>query len=166
MNRREFLQNSTMAAVASTATIHGRAAEAADVKKDTDSKPNAYKYRIGFGCWMNDVRLTPLPLEEWPAPQLDDTTVESLIRTMDVQRDAGFNMFDVWGFFATYGWPADIVSAVTPERRERVNKVLKAARERGIQMNFGLGTYSWGFDTIIAADPAVRGKMPDGSPHA
>src|SRR5262249_16443717 len=126
MHRRQFLANSAIAAGAlATSPALSLAANPTSKDKSTDS-PSAYKYRIGFGAWMNDVRLTPLPLEEWPAPQLDDTTVESLIRTMDVQRDAGINMFDVWGFFATYGWPADIVSAVTPERRERINKVIKA----------------------------------------
>src|ERR1700755_1309703 len=135
MNRRTFLKSS--AAVAAVYGTHqGLQALAATTPLTTES-PNAYKYRIAFGAWMNDVRLTPLPLEQWPAPQLDDTTVESLIRTMDVQRDAGFNMFDVWGFFATYDWPVDIVSAVTPERRERINIILKAAHERNIQMNFG-----------------------------
>ena len=29
-----------------------------------------------------------------------------------------------------------------------------------------LGTYSWGYDQIIAADPEVRGENSDGSPHA
>ena len=158
MDRRSFLKSAAVPAAAIVAGQSPHLSAAAESK-------NAYKYRIAFGAWMNDVRLTPMPLEEWPAPQLDDTTVESLIRTMDVQKDAGFNMFDVWGFFATYGWPPDITSAVTPDRRQRINKILTAARERNIQMNLGLGTYSWGFDQIIAADPAVRGKMPDGSPH-
>jgi hypothetical protein len=163
MNRRAFLHSAAATAAAYAAPRPLQAIAEAETGASESKK--SYKYRIAFGCWMNDMRLTPLPLEQWPAPQLDDTTVESLIRTMDVQHDAGFNMFDVWGFFATYGWPVDIVSAVTPERRERINKILQAARERGIQMNLGLGTYSWGFDNIIAADPAVRGKNADGSPH-
>ena len=115
MHRREFL---TGAAVPVAALAASKAPEllGAEERHSRITSSTAYKYRIAFGAWMNDMRLTPLPLEEWPAPQLDDTTVNSLIRTMDVQHDAGFNMFDVWGFFATYGWPVDIVSAVTPER--------------------------------------------------
>jgi hypothetical protein len=127
---------------------------------------NAYKYRIAFGAWINDMRMRPLPLENWPAPQLDDEAVESMIRAMDVQSDAGFNMLDVWGLFATYGWPPDIVSVLDKDRRRRIMRLLKAADQRGITVMLGLGTYSWGYDNIIAADPSVRGKNQDGSPHA
>jgi hypothetical protein len=35
-----------------------------------------------------------------------------------------------------------------------------------MKMSLGFGTYSWGYDKIIAADPSVRGKNADGSPHA
>src|SRR4029078_1041691 len=101
------------------------------------SSEKAYKFRNAFGCWMNNMRLPALPRENWPAPQLDDVTVESLTRTMDVQRDAGFEYFDVWGLFATFGWPADIVSAVDAERRRRVNQILAAAKQRGIKMVLG-----------------------------
>ena len=126
----------------------------------------AYKYRIGFGAWINDLRRDPLPLENWPAPQLDEETVESAIAAMDVQAAAGYNMLDAWGLFATYGWPPDIVSAVDDERRRRIKRLLKAARERGICFVLGLGTYSWGYDRIIEEDPEVRGKNADGTPHA
>ena len=37
---------------------------------------SAYRYRIAFGAWINDMRRRPLPLENWPAPQFDDETVE------------------------------------------------------------------------------------------
>ena len=126
----------------------------------------AYKYRIAFGCWINDMRRDPLPLEQWPAPQLDDETLESAIAAMDVQSAAGYNMLDAWGLFATYGWPPDITSAVDDDRRRRIKRLLKAAKERGICFVFGLGTYSWGYDRIIEADPEVRGKNADGTPHA
>ncbi len=115
---------------------------------------------------MNDMRCEPLPLENWPAPQLDDECVRSLLRIIELQARAGYNMFDVWGFFATYGWPVDIASAVDTARRKRINTILKAAKDHGIELVLGLGTYSWGYDKIIEADPAVRGRNPDGSPHA
>jgi hypothetical protein len=168
MHRRDFLKRTSLAAA--SALVAGgnpsRGANTAAAAPTPASSPaNAFKYRIGFGCWMNDMRLTPLPLEDWPAAQLDDMTVRSLVRTMDVQRDAGFQLFDVWGLFATFGWPADIKSAVDDERRKRVNQILAAAKERGLKLVLGFGTYSWGYDAIIAADPAVRGKNADGSPH-
>lgn len=163
MQRREFLKAATAGAAA--LALGQRDIDTALGAPQPNARPNAYPYRIAFGCWMNDMRLTPLPLTDWPAPQLDDVTVQSLIRTMDVQRDAGFNHFDVWGLFATFGWPPDIKSAVDDERRKRVNQVLAAAKERGIKLVLGFGTYSWGYDAIIAADPEVRGKNADGTPH-
>ena len=88
------------------------------------------KYRIAFGAWINDMRRDPLPLENWPAPQLDDEAVASAIAAMDLQSAAGYNMLDVWGLFATYGWPPDIVSAVDKDRRQRIHKLLAAAKQR------------------------------------
>jgi hypothetical protein len=127
--------------------------------------PNAYTYRIAFGAWINDMRTEPLPLENWPAPQFDDECVESIIRAMEVQRQAGFQMLDVWGLFATYGWPPDIVSVLDKPRRRRINRLIEAAGRRGLKLVLGLGTYSWGYDKIIEADPPVRGKGPSGEPH-
>src|SRR5207244_1457771 len=74
-------------------------------------RDRGYKYRIAFGCWINDMRSEALPLQQWPAPHLDEVTVSSLLAAMDVQGRAGFNFLDAWGFFATYGYPPDITSA-------------------------------------------------------
>jgi hypothetical protein len=74
-------------------------------------------------------------------------------------------MLDVWGLFATYGWPPDITSAVDRERRRRIQRLLRAARERGLRLALGLGVYSWGYDRILEADPAVRGRDSEGRPH-
>lgn len=126
---------------------------------------NAFKYRIGFGCWMNDMRCEPLPLENWPAPQFDDQCADSIIRCMDVQKEAGYNMIDVWGYFGTYGWPADVVSSMDKDRSRRLNRVLKAARDRGLTPVLGFGTYSWGYTEIINKDPSVMGKTFDGRPN-
>lgn len=143
MDRREFLKGATFGAAA--LAVGGSSAfsvEAVKPQAAGASPEKSYKFRNAFGCWMNDMRLTALPLENWPAPQLDDVTVESLTRTMNVQRDAGFQYFDVWGLFATFGWPADITSAVDAERRRRINQILAAAKQRGIKMVLGFGTYS------------------------
>ena len=43
---------------------------------------------------------------------------------MEVQSAAGYNLLDVWGLFATYGWPPDITSAVDKDRRRRIHKLL------------------------------------------
>ena len=131
----------------------------------SNASDHAFDYRIAFGVWINDMRTEPLPLEDWPAPQLDDHTVDSIIRAMDMQGPAGFKYLDVWGLFATFGWPLDIVSALDDERRRLISRLLAAAKVRGIEVVLGLGTYSWGYDHIIAADPELRGKEADGSPH-
>src|SRR5438105_3151651 len=121
MLRREFLKSAVIGGAALAVASVGDCDVFADASLAPADESNGFKYRIAFGAWMNDVRLTPLPLEDWPQPQLDDVTVQSLIRTMDVQRDAGFSAFDIWGLFATFGWPPDITSAVDAERRGRID---------------------------------------------
>ncbi len=79
---------------------------------------------------------------------------------MDLQAQSGYNMFDLFGLFAAWGWPVDIVSAVDKDRDARVRRILKAAHRRGIKVVYGLGVYSWGFDKIIEHDPAVKGPNP------
>jgi hypothetical protein len=162
MNRRDFVKGAGL--MTAGMVLPGLAA--APDRPPADNERASYKYRIAFGAWINDMRATPLPLENWPAPQFDDEAIESAIQAMDVQAAAGFNYLDVWGLFATYGWPVDIVSACPPERRRHIDRLLQAARDRGMRLVLGLGAYSWGYDQIIAADPEVRGKNPDGTPHA
>ncbi len=117
----------------------------------------AFTDRIAFGPWMNDTRTSPLPFSGWPPDVFDDTTVESLVRTFDLNQAFGYNIYDVFGLFATYGWPEDIEGAATPERAARVRQVIKAAHDRGIKIICGMGVYSWGFDEIIKKHPGVAG---------
>jgi hypothetical protein len=80
---------------------------------------------------------------------------------MDVQCEAGYNVLDIAGFFATYSLPVDIRSAVDNERRERIGKIVTAAHDRGLKVNlFPAGVYSWGFDEIIRQNPILRGSNP------
>lgn len=116
--------------------------------------------RMAFGAWINDVRTEPLPFDSWPPTVLDDCAEESIIRTMDLQVRSGYNLFDLFGLFAAWGWPVDITSAADDDRDARVRRILKAAHDRGIKLVYGLGVYSWGFDKIIQHDPAVRGPNP------
>jgi hypothetical protein len=126
---------------------------------------DGYKYRIAFGCWINDMRSEALPLQQWPAPHLDEVTISSILAAMDVQSRAGFNYLDAWGLFATYGYPPDITSAFTDSARAaQVKRLIREASSRGIKLIFGMGLFSWGYDQIIRADPAVRGKNKAGQP--
>ena len=113
--RRDLLKTTAIAGA-------GLAAGAGPLRPATGFDPvaHSYKYRIAFGCWINDMRSEALPLEQWPAPHLDEVTVSSMVAAMDVQAKAGFNYLDAWGLFATYGYPPDISSAFSdPARRPR-----------------------------------------------
>lgn len=135
-------------------------------EKTGAKRPNVYEHRIGFGAWVNDMRNTALPLQQWPAPQFDARTVEGLTRALDVMADAGFEYLDSFGWWATGDYPPDIVSAFEdPERDRRVTKVFRAAERRGIKMVLPLGLLTWGYDRIIREDPEVRGKDHEGNPH-
>jgi hypothetical protein len=113
------------------------------------------------------MRNEPLPLENWPAAALDEETVNSALRAFDVQSEAGFNLVDNFGLFATTSYPLDIASAFgESDRRRRVKGLIAAASERGLKTLFGLGLFTWGFDEIIRRDPEVRGKDRSGKPHA
>ena len=122
MKRRTFLEKTGLG-VAGLAIVGPTQLRATEERTAPGKERQpGYRYRVAFGAWINDLRSTPLPLENWPAPQFDDVSVESAIRAMDVQGPAGFNLLDVWGLFATYGWPPDILSAVDVERRGRIER--------------------------------------------
>jgi len=155
INRRHFVKTASAAGLgllASTALSEARPAP----KIPTVGK-QAMADRMAFGAWINDVRTEPLPFGSWPPVILDDIAEQSIISTMDLQAKSGYNMFDLFGLFAAWGWPVDIVSAVDRDRDARVRRIIKAAHDRGIKLVYGLGVYSWGFDKIIEHDPAVRG---------
>jgi hypothetical protein len=119
-----------------------------------------FRHRTAFGCWINDMRNQGMPGASWPHADLDEQAVQDITGCLELQSRAGFNEFDVFGLLVSYSWPLDLRSAVSEERRRRVKRILQAAHERGIKVLCGLGVYSWGFDEIIANDPAVRGPNP------
>ena len=156
MSRRQFMQVSSAGSAALGA---GLLAQAAPADQPAPAKPggDAFVDRIAFGPWMNDTRMTPLPFAGWPPDVFDDVTVESIIKTFDLNQAFGYNIYDIFGLFATYGWPEDLESAATPERAARVRTLVKAAHDRNIKIICGMGVYSWGFDEIIKKHPEVAG---------
>ena len=139
MRRREFLASAAMAAAPPAAS--GR----------------AYRHRLAFDVWINDVRNQSMPLENWPYGELDDKTVDGLVRALDVQAQNGYTAIDIAGLLCTYSWPVDIKSVASPEQVQRVNRIIRAAHERKVKVIcFPAGVMSWGYDDIIAADPAIR----------
>ena len=168
VDRRNFLKRASLggASLIAGGALSRRSTSLAVASATQDQQDRAYKYRIAFGAWINDMRNEPLPLQNWPAPQLDDETIDSAIRAMDVQSEAGFNLLDVWGLFATTGYPPNVAEVFSdPDRRRRVNQLIKAAGDRDMKMFFGLGVLSWGYDEIIKQDPEVRSPT-DSMPHA
>ncbi|MHB1484041.1 MAG: hypothetical protein ACYCYI_05200 [Saccharofermentanales bacterium] len=121
---------------------------------------SGYKYKMAFGCWINDMRNVAMPDKDWPCWDFDEQTEKDIIKCMDVQSIAGFNTFNCAGLFATNMWELDIASTVNTDRRDRVLRVISAAHERNLKILSVLGVYSWGFDKIIASDPEVQGTNP------
>ena len=166
-SRRGFLRRACAAGVGLAAGQPLAHLGLAEQPKAPGPSRHAYDYRIAFGCWIGDMRSTPLPLQKWPAPQLDEEALTSFLRAMDVQSRAGFNYLDAWGLFATYGYPPDVASAFADkERRNQVSRLLTAGAGRGMKYLFGMGLFSWGYDEIIKADPEVQGRSASGQPLA
>src|SRR5215471_9606708 len=96
----------------------------------TAPSPRAYKYRLAFDVWINDVRSESMPLENWPCEVLDDKTVDGIVRALDVQSQAGYTAIDLAGLLSTYSYPVDIRSVADAGRIGRVNRILRAAHQR------------------------------------
>jgi len=118
------------------------------------------KYRTAYGVWINDMRNAGMPGERWPYHVLDEQAEKDIINCVRLQGEAGYNIFTIWGLLATWGWPCDIASVLTAERRERVDRIIKAAHDNGMKIITGVGVYSWGFDEIVKNYPEVAGNNP------
>jgi len=158
--RRQFLGQVSVAAAASLG-LGGlqRSSFAGPDAQGTKGNMNnkAFRHRVAFGVWINDMRDTPLPKERWPAMTFDDRTEQGILATLKLQARAGFNVFDIFGFFAAYSWPLDIASGVAPDRLARARRLIDAAHALGLKVIHGTGVYSWGFDEIIKANPGIQG---------
>jgi len=163
-NRRQLLKTASigsaiLAAGQSRAVLSESPAQAGNV-----ARANAYKHRIAFGAWVNDMRNDPLPFQNWPAPQLDDETVNSIVQALELQSKSGYNMLDVAGLdFLAEGWDTNIGESLPPERAQRVKTIIKAAHDRGMKLQYIFGTYSWGFNKLIAKYPELAGTLPGGT---
>ena len=119
-----------------------------------------FTYRIAYGCWLNDSNRQPIADEDWPSIRIDESTLDSLDFTMEFLSRAGYNCFDVFGLITNHSWEDDIPSTVSPERVEKVRKVIDIVHKHGLKVIYGLGVYSWGFDGIISRNEKVRGTNP------
>ena len=124
---------------------------------DADTGKGQYQYRIAFELWLNDVRNEAMPLENWPYGALDDETVDSIVRGLDVQSEAGYNIVDLAGLWTTYAWPVNIEKVIDKERERRVHQIIKAAHERKMKVAcFPSGILNWGMDEILKANPSLQ----------
>lgn len=159
ISRRDFL--ATASAGSGLAFVKKRGVTETGMPVNTSTK--GFDYRIAYGCWVNDMRLEPLALEEWPAPHMDDKTVAGVLSALDVQSRFGYNWLDAWGLLATTSWPLNIGEGVELERRKKVKQIIEAAHKKNIKVIYGMGTYSWGYEKIIENDPALTARNRDGS---
>jgi hypothetical protein len=120
----------------------------------------SFPYRTALGVWINDLRNSALPHEEWPCVRLDDRAEKDIGDAMAFAARNGFNRLSLFGLLTAGSWDPRIARTVDKERRRRVNAILGEARRCGIDILYGLGVYSWGFDRIIESDPAVQGTNP------
>ena len=119
---------------------------------------DAFAHRTLTG-WISEYVSRPLP-GVWPQIPLDDETLSDLNAYFDLCVETGYNEAVIWGLFVDRRWPTDIASCIDADRRDRIHRVLAAAHERGLKLHSGLGLYSWGFDTIIQAQPHLSRTNP------
>ncbi len=119
-----------------------------------------YTFRTAQGVWINDMRNRALPHHQWPSVVLDERAVNDLCASIRLQAESGFNSVTLFGLLTASDWLTDLTKTVSRQRQRQVRRVAEEAKVCGIKLLYGLGVYSWGFDRIIEADPAVRGPNP------
>lgn len=122
-------------------------------------KISSFDYRTALGCWINDIASIPR-VEQWPSTKFDAGLEQDFIKFFYFLKEIQFNSVILFGLFIAGGWEPDFKRSFSPEREKSVRRVLAEAKKRGIQVLYGLGIYSWGFDKIIKEDPKVRGTNP------
>ncbi|MCC7262674.1 MAG: hypothetical protein IT369_09155 [Candidatus Latescibacteria bacterium] len=120
----------------------------------------AYTFRTAQGVWINDMRNRALSSHQWPSVVLDERAVNDLCASIRLQAESGFNCFTTFGLLTASDWLTDLPKTVSRQRQRQVRRVAAEAKACGVKLLYGLGVYSWGFDRIIEADPAVRGPNP------
>ena len=144
MNRRELLKFCTGCALLP--------AEAA-------AQPT-FRHRSYLG-WITDLSSRPDSEAAWPSMRLDDKLLDDYERSFAVMQKLGFNEIVIWGLYVANDWPLDIESCVTEERGKKVERLLESARRHGLKVLNGLGVYSWGYATIIRANPHLNRGNPN-----
>ncbi|MBM3279648.1 MAG: hypothetical protein FJY95_16450 [Candidatus Handelsmanbacteria bacterium] len=120
----------------------------------------SYTFRTAQGVWINDMRNQALPHHQWPSVVLDAQAMKDLGASIRLQAESGFNSVTLFGLLTASDWLPDLPKTVSRQRQRQVRRVAEEVKACGMKLLYGLGVYSWGFDRIIEADPAVRGPNP------
>ena len=117
-----------------------------------------FNHRNGLGCWINDIRNEAMSNQEWPDVKIYEKTIDDYISLFNFLQKFGYNEITIWGLITSHDWPVDVSSALTKERKNYLDKIIREAHSKEIKIIYGLGVYSWGFNEIISHDPEVRGS--------
>ncbi len=121
---------------------------------------DGFQHRIAFGVWLNDFRQTPITDETWPSIRIDESTIESFESVIALISSAGYTALDIFGLLTNRDWPLVVEDVINEKRKKQVDHLIRVAHDSGIRIIYGLGVYSWGFETIIKNDERVRGTNP------
>jgi len=123
------------------------------------SNPPGFTYRTISG-WTSDFSSIPR-LEPWPSITLDAQMMQDLSEAFSLAQSAKYTGMILWGLLAGRSWSPFLSQTVDGNRQRMVKTILDEIRKREMQALMGLGLYSWGFDAIIASQPALDGGAPD-----
>ncbi len=128
-----------------------------DVRFTPTSTPVAaepFRHR-GYLGWIRDLSSTPRPNDEWPSILIDDGLINDYRDNFALMNQIGLNEASIWGFFAARDWSVDVENTIDPQRAAQIRALMLEARSRNVKVLVGMGAYSWGFDSIIRANPAI-----------
>jgi hypothetical protein len=119
-----------------------------------------FTHRVAFGVWINDIRNEPITGENWPSVIIDRRTTADFTKTVRLLKQSGYTALDIFGLLTNHDWPLEIERVISPARKRQVGALIEAAHRNELKVIYGLGVYSWGFDTIIKSDPGAQGTNP------
>ena len=114
----------------------------------------------GYLGWITDLDPRPDPQAPWPSMRLDGTLAAEYKQTFRLMRQLGYNNAVIWGLYVSRYWPTDLSTTMPPERGRLAKQVIDAAHAEGLRVVCGLGVFSWGFEKLIQAYPALSRTNP------
>lgn len=116
-----------------------------------------FNKKIAFGAWINDIKNIPMANSNWPDVNIDDQTIKDYANLFKLLKESGYDSIDIFGLLVGHDWPPELETVLKNGRKEKVTEIIDLAHKNEIDVIFGLGIYSWGFDAIIRSDPEIQG---------